>query len=113
MPETEGRISSQELILCSVSSISHSKGHQNPNPRLDLSNTQFWLAEQHLVGAVMFFFHVTSLNHGIVIPINEDMLKRRVDIEMIWGFPYMEVPQNGWFIMKNLIKIDDLGVPTI
>ena len=29
----------------------------------------------------------------------------------IWVFPKIVVPQNGWFIMKNLIKIDDLGVP--
>ena len=30
---------------------------------------------------------------------------------LIWGFPKIGVPQNGWFMMENLIKLDDLGVP--
>ena len=29
----------------------------------------------------------------------------------IWWFPKIGVPQNGWFIMENPIKMDDLGVP--
>ena len=26
-----------------------------------------------------------------------------------WVFPKIRVPQNGWFMMENSIKIDDLG----
>ena len=29
----------------------------------------------------------------------------------IWGFPEIGVPQNGWFLMENPIKVDDWGVP--
>ncbi len=31
----------------------------------------------------------------------------------MWVFPKIGVPQNGWFIMENRIKRDDLGGPSL
>ena len=45
---------------------------------------------------------------------NRKHIGRDVDIIYIydiWVFPKIGVPQSGWFIVENPIKMDDLGVP--
>jgi len=42
------------------------------------------------------------------------LLNESKKVIIIWVFPKIRVPQNGWFNMENPIKMDDLGgKPTI
>ena len=39
-----------------------------------------------------------------------DLVNKESHLWSIWVFPKKRVPQNGWFIMENHIKMEDLGV---
>ena len=50
-------------------------------------------------------------NSGLFLKGNDPIGREPIFHWTMRVFPKIGLPQNGWFIMENLIKIDDLGVP--
>ena len=52
-------------------------------------------------------FHLGNVTPWVCI---EPTLKNGGGVLYIWVFPKIKVPQNGWFLMENPVKMDDFGV---
>ena len=95
-----------------------------------LGSVVFGSLGEVIVFMVLQCLHMTSFDRGDVLLVASTTHVRKIlwqpvwqqksqclggvyiyIIIYIWVFPKIGVPQNGWFMVENPIKLDDLGVP--
>ena len=72
--------------------------------KIDLWKRRFLLETHHFQVLFLLVSGRNYLSPTSIPPFQEE--------KAIWVFPKIMVPQNGWFIMENPIKMDDLGENT-
>ena len=67
-----------------------------------------------LKGGKMCRRYITILGKSVNMNKSSEIENQHANQKCRWVFPKIGVPQNGWFIIENPLKMDDLGgKPTI